>query len=104
MAVDLKTGKRLWSTFAPTTGERRAAHGTAFIVKHGDRFFLFSETGDLVIAKLSRERYEEVSRAHLLEPTSEAFGRDVVWSHPAFAQRNMYARNDKELICVSLAK
>ena len=104
MAVDLQTGKRLWTTFAPTTGQRRAAHGTAFIVKNGDRFFLFSETGDLVIAKLNRLRYEEVSRAHLLAPTGEAFGRDVVWSHPAFAQRKMYARNDEELICVSLAK
>jgi outer membrane protein assembly factor BamB len=104
MAVDLKSGARLWSVFAPTTGERRAAHGTAFLVKQGDRFFLFSETGDLVIAKLNRQRYEEVSRAHLLEPTSEAFGRAVVWSHPAFAYQNVYARNDEELVCVSLAK
>ncbi len=104
MAVDFKTGQRLWTTFAPTTGKRNAAHATAFLVKNGDRFFLFSETGDLVIAKLNRERYEEVSRAHLLEPTSEAFGRAVVWSHPAFAYRSVYARNDEEVICVSLAK
>jgi hypothetical protein len=27
----------------------------------------------------------------------------VVWSHPAFAHRSMYARNDKEIVCVSLA-
>jgi hypothetical protein len=27
----------------------------------------------------------------------------VVWSHPAFANRCVYARNDKELVCVSLA-
>ncbi|OHB69016.1 MAG: hypothetical protein A2V70_20530 [Planctomycetes bacterium RBG_13_63_9] len=30
-------------------------------------------------------------------------GRKVVWSHPAFANRSLYARNDKELVCVSLA-
>ena len=102
-AVQVETGRRLWETFAPTTGARRAGHATAFVVQHQDRYFLFSEIGDLIIARLSADKYEEISRAHLLEPTSEAFGRDVVWTHPAFANRCIYARNDKELICVSLA-
>jgi outer membrane protein assembly factor BamB len=100
--VDLLTGKRLWETFAPTTSKRRASHGTAFIVQHEDRYFLFNETGDLILANLSPKGYEEISRFHVLEPTSEAFGRPVVWSHPAFAHRSLYARNDKELVCVSL--
>jgi hypothetical protein len=30
-------------------------------------------------------------------------GRMVVWSHPAFANRCVYARNDQEIVCVSLA-
>jgi outer membrane protein assembly factor BamB len=102
-AVDLATGKRLWETFAPTTGGRRAGHGTAFLVKNGDRFFLMSETGHLIIARLSPQKYEEVSRAKILEPTGDAFGRDVVWSHPAFAEKCVFARNDKEVVCVSLA-
>lgn len=105
MGVRLKDGKRLWSTFAPTTGKRRAGHATVYIVKQADadRYFLFSETGDLVIAKLSPKGYEEISRFHLLEPTNSAFGRKVVWTHPAFANRCVYARNDKEIVCVSLA-
>lgn len=104
-AVRLEDGERLWETFAPTTnGNRRAGHGTAFLVKNADRYFLFSETGDLIIARLTAEKYEEVSRAHLLDPTNEAFGRAVLWTHPAFANRSIYARNDQELICVSLAK
>jgi outer membrane protein assembly factor BamB len=102
--VDLETGKRLWETFEPTTGKRRAGHGTAFIVKNGDRYFLFGESGDLILAKLSREGYEEISRFNILKPTSEAFGREVVWSHPAFANRCVFARNDEEIVCVSLAK
>jgi outer membrane protein assembly factor BamB len=104
-AVKLETGERLWETFQPTTGgDRRASHGTAFLTKNGDRYFLFSETGDLVIARLTPEKYEEISRAHLLEPTSECFGRAVVWSHPAYANRCIFARNDKEIICASLAR
>jgi outer membrane protein assembly factor BamB len=102
-AVELRTGERLWQTYAPTTGVRRAACGTAFIVKHEDRYFLYSEQGDLILARLSRNGYEEISRFHVLEPTNEAMGRRVVWSHPAFANRSVYARNDQELVCVSLA-
>lgn len=102
--VKLATGERVWETLAPTTGgERRAAHGTAFIVKNADRFFLFSETGQLIIAKLTPEKYEQIGIAKLLEPTGSAFGRKVVWSHPAFANRSIYVRNDHELVCASLA-
>lgn len=103
-AVKLETGERLWDTFAPTTNTRRGGHGTAFIVRHQDRYFLFSETGDLILARLSAKGYDEISRFHVLDPTGECFGREVVWSHPAFANRCCYARNDKELVCVSLAR
>jgi outer membrane protein assembly factor BamB len=104
MAVRLDNAERLWETFEPTSGgDRRASHGTTFIVRHNDRFFLFSETGDLILANLSKEGYDEISRFHVLDPTNECFGRDVVWSHPAFANKSVYARNDKELVCVSLA-
>jgi outer membrane protein assembly factor BamB len=102
-AVELKTGKRLWKTYAPVAGERQG-HGTAFLVKNGDRYFLFNEKGELIIARLSPKGYEEVSRAKLLEPTNEAFGRAVLWSHPAFAEKCVFARNDKEVVCASLAK
>jgi outer membrane protein assembly factor BamB len=57
----------------------------------------------LLIARLTPKSYEAISRAHLLEPTTEAFGRKVVWSHPAYANRSAFMRNDKEIICVSLA-
>jgi outer membrane protein assembly factor BamB len=103
-AVKLATGERLWESFVPTTGKARANHGTAFLVKQGDRFFLMSETGHLILARLSADKYEELGRSKLLEPTGTAFGRDVVWSHPAFAQRCIFARNDKELVCASLAQ
>jgi outer membrane protein assembly factor BamB len=108
-AVKLTTGQRLWSTLQPVIGkdepENRNKHGsgTAFLVKNGDRYFIFGENGDLVIARLSPEKYEEISRAKLLEPTSEAFKRSVVWAHPAFANKCVYARNDKEVVCYSLA-
>jgi outer membrane protein assembly factor BamB len=97
------TGERVWESMAATTSDGKEMRwANAFIVKNGDRFFLFNEKGDLIIARLSPGGYEEISRAHLLEPTNTSPGREVLWSHPAFANRHMYARNDKELICVDL--
>ena len=104
-AVDLKTGDRLWETGVPTLGSRRGRHGTAFLVRQGetDRFWLFSETGDLILARLTPRAYEELGRVHLVDPTGECFGREVVWTHPAFAGGHVFARNDRELVCVPLA-
>jgi outer membrane protein assembly factor BamB len=102
-AARLEDGQELWTVFEPTTGDRRAAHGTAFLFKHEDRFLLMSETGHLILAKLSPAGYEEISRAKILEPTNEAFGRPVVWSSPALAEKCVFARNDKELVCVDLS-
>jgi outer membrane protein assembly factor BamB len=101
--VELTTGKRLWETFDATSGGRGAGHATAFLTRNGDRWFLFNEQGDLIIAKLSRGGYQELSRTHLIEPTGEAFGRNVVWTAPAFANRCVFVRNDRELACFSLA-
>jgi outer membrane protein assembly factor BamB len=104
VAASLKDGKRLWQTRKPINDNPdNVLHGTAFLVKHQDRFVLFSETGDLIFAKLSPEKYEEISRCHILDPTNSAFGRKVVWSHPAFAEKCCFARNDEELVCVNLA-
>jgi outer membrane protein assembly factor BamB len=97
------TGERLWVTRQATTRDGEAVRwANAFLVPQGDRFFLFNELGDLIIARLTPSGYEEVSRAHILEPTNPMPGRLVVWSHPAFANKSAYARNDKEIVCVSL--
>ena len=98
-----QTGERVWETFKATTSGEPVRWANAFIVWNGDRFFLFNERGDLIMARMTPLGYEEISRAHLLEPTGNAAGRPVVWSHPAFANRHVYARNDKEIICADLS-
>jgi len=107
IAVNGNDGSRLWKTFQPTQpGETRyVKHGTAFLTRLGDsdRFLIFSETGHLRIAELTPEGYEEFGSFKVVEPTSEAFGRDVVWSHPAYANRTAYVRNDQEIVAVDLS-
>lgn len=100
------TGERVWESMAPAgaADEKNKRWANAFLIKNGDRFFLYNEKGDLIIAKLSPRGYDEISRTHLLDPTNTAAGRKIVWSHPAFANRCVFTRNDKEIICVSLAQ
>jgi outer membrane protein assembly factor BamB len=95
------TGEQKWQDFKPVAG-RRVDSGTVFIVPQGDRCVLFNDSGDLILANLSPEGYEEIDRAHILDPVGFARGRDIVWSHPAFAARSVFARNDQEIIRVSL--
>jgi outer membrane protein assembly factor BamB len=103
-AVDLKSGDRLWETLEATALERPANYATAFVVRNGEHWYLFNDSGDLIIAQMNRNGYKELGKFHVLEPTGEAMGRPVVWSHPAFADRCLFARNDKEIVCVSLQR
>jgi outer membrane protein assembly factor BamB len=104
------TGERVWETLKATGDVKEPTErwANAFLVPNGDRFFIANEKGDLIIAKLTPQGYDEISRAHILDPTtnSGAFAtanRSIVWSHPAFGNKSFYARNDKEIVCVSLA-
>lgn len=102
--LELASGKRVWESLKPVGLERPARWGTVFVTPHEDRYFLFSETGDLAIAKLSPEGYKEISRAHVIEPNGlDMKQRKIVWSHPAYAMQSSFIRNDSELIRVSLA-
>ena len=102
MCIRIADGERIWET-DKAIGDRPAGSDSAFIVRNEDRYFLFTEKGDLLIAHLSSDGYEEIDRANVIEPTGLAFGRPVVWSAPAFANKTAYIRNDTKIIAVDLA-
>ncbi|HUF26031.1 MAG TPA: hypothetical protein VMM18_03520, partial [Gemmatimonadaceae bacterium] len=76
-------------------------------VRHGDRLFINNDRGELIIVKPNPQAYEEISRTPLIKPTSPPQNRrelvHVNWMYPAYANRRIYARNDEEIICASLA-
>ncbi len=98
--------ERVWETLE-ATGER-ARWASGFLVRNGDRFFINNDHGDLIIARLSPEGYQEISRTHLIQPTANPGNRrektTVNWSHPAYANRHIFARNDEEILSASLEK
>jgi outer membrane protein assembly factor BamB len=101
--VELESGDMKW-TDENWMGDKPLMFANGFFTPNEDKYFVFNDIGELVIATLSSEGFQELGRARLLEPTSVARGRDVVWSHPAYSDGKMVVRNDKEIICVDLKK
>jgi hypothetical protein len=102
--LDAATGERVWENLEAIPQGR---WGTGFMVPQGDRTWIVTERGDLVIARLTPQGYSEIDRAKLIEPTTPLKQRPegtVLWSYPAFAGTRVYVRNDRELICVELGK
>ncbi len=100
--LDLKTGDRIWENLDAVPIDRWS---NIHMVRNEDKIWMFNERGELIISKLSPEGFQEISRAKIIEPTEGQLKRrgGVCWSHPAFADKNIYVRNDRELICVDLS-
>jgi hypothetical protein len=75
------------------------------MVRNGQRIWMFNERGEMIISELSPRGFREISRAKLLDPTTEQLAQrgGVCWSHPAYAYKHVFARNDRQLVCASLA-
>ena len=103
--LDANTGKQVWETLEVT--RERARWAAAHLVRHQDRYFINNDRGELILAKLSPAGYHEIGRTRLIQPTSNSGNRReagaVNWTHPAYADRHIFTRNDQELICASLA-
>lgn len=99
--LDAHTGDRIWEDLTATP---KARWSNIHMVRNGKRIWMFNERGELVICRLSPEGFDEISRAKLIEPTTIQLRKrgGVCWSHPAYAYKHVFARNDKELVCASL--
>jgi hypothetical protein len=83
----------------------RDAHKT--YLPEGHKWWLRDEKGQIVPGweegGYQTQLCKQISRTRLIEATYPYAGRRVVWSPPAYANRNVLVRNDRELICASLA-
>ena len=102
--LDLATGDRIWESMEPSTkSDRKLRWFNQFTTPIGDRYILFNERGELIIAELSREGYRELDRAKVIEPdSSDMRQRSIVWTHPAYTNGCAVIRNDSEVIRVLL--
>ena len=82
-ALDAATGRTVW-----TTKGREAEN--ASIVRAGDFLLLATTNSELIVAKASPARYEEVKRYTLAD--------SAMWAHPAFAGRAIVVKDADKLI------
>ncbi len=101
--LDARNGDRVWEDLTATP---KARWSTIHFVQHGNEDWLFNERGELIIARLTPQGYQELSRTKIIDPTRGQLDQrgGVCWSHPAFANRCVFVRNDEELVCVDLAR
>ncbi|HYV28225.1 MAG TPA: PQQ-binding-like beta-propeller repeat protein [Candidatus Eisenbacteria bacterium] len=100
VCLEASTGKQVWGT----TNVTELKFGASIhLTPNGDTTFLFTDEGNLILARLTPEGYREISRVHLLKPTSDLMNRKFAWIPPVYVNRCVFARNDEELICASLA-
>ncbi len=101
--LEAETGKRIWEDQSAVP---RARWATIHMVQQQDRVWMFNERGELLIATLSPQGLNIIDRCALLAPTREQLNQrnGVCWSHPAFAEKSIFARNDERLVRASLAE
>ena len=101
--LEMGQGDRVWSE---QTLLEKGRWATAFFVQNDDLTWIFTEKGDLVIGRLTPQGFERLSTTHIIDPTTFLPRRsgNIVWSHPAFAYRHIFVRNDRELVCVDLSQ
>jgi outer membrane protein assembly factor BamB len=83
--VEFKSGKVRWS-------EDRFGAGTVSLA--GTRLLILTETGELVLAPASPDRFKPLARAQLLPKGVRAY--------PALADGHLYARSKDTLACIDL--
>ncbi len=98
----LDTGEQLWEDRSAVPESNWA---TIHMVRNIDNIWMFNERGELIISRLSPEGFHQISRSRLIDPTTAQLSQrgGVCWSHPAFANKCVYARNDEELVCADLS-
>jgi len=100
ICVEAATGRQLWETDKVTDSKNGAS---VHLTTNGRTALLYNDQGELIRANLTPDGYHEITRARVLDPAVTFSGRKTAWAAPAFANRHIFARTNKELVCASLA-
>ena len=114
--VDFRTGNELWSvgngrvqrsSSIPANGATDDSalmsgnltnglligHATVLVVD--GKLILLNDLGELILARASREKYQELSRTTLL-------AGEICWTQPAVSRLRLFVRNQSRAVCVYL--
>ena len=83
--VDIRNGDVKWS---------HDGYGPGNVILVGEHIVALSDKGEVALVKATPQRYEEVSRADVLD--------GKCWSSPAFAGGRIYVRSTEEGVCLDV--
>ncbi len=84
--IDVANGKRMWQVSRFGKGNLIAADGKLFIT---------TMKGEVVVARATPERYDEIGRETISGSTRQA---------PALSEGRLFVRDDKNIICIDVRK
>lgn len=87
-ALDWDTGKELWST-------KEVGHATTIVADQ--KLLLFSDQGELILARATRASYQELARTRVFED-------EICWTAPALAKGRLLLRSPSRLVCIDLRR
>jgi outer membrane protein assembly factor BamB len=85
VCIELKSGTKRWEDHR-LTPKGRNPHASIVWTGDDDRVLLLNSDGELILARINPQGYQEESRRKILDKE--------VWSHPAFAGKCVYVRTD----------
>ena len=106
--LNFETGEEYWSvgdgrpirqnigepTAATVSGETPLI-GHATVIAVDGKLILFNDLGELILARATKERYEELARVSVL-------AGEICWTQPALSNGRLFVRNQSRAACVFL--
>ena len=84
------TQRRELASVAEDAG-RRVGHATVLVAD--GKLILMNDTGELILARATKDRYEELARVTIL-------GGEICWTQPALNRGRLFVRNQSRAVCV----
>jgi outer membrane protein assembly factor BamB len=99
--IDFLSGKEHWSNGdakirrGKSSDAREAVVGHATVIVADGKLILMNDTGELILARATRERYEELARTAVLSG-------EICWTQPALHRGRLFVRNQSQAACIYL--
>jgi outer membrane protein assembly factor BamB len=90
---EMATGRKVWDDKHKVTPRGRNPQATLVWTGDQDRALILNAEGELILARLNPQGYSEAARSKIIGET---------WAHPAYAGRQVFARDDHEVVCCDL--
>ena len=90
---ELKTGKILWRDGHKLTPKDRNPQASLVWVGDTNQALALNANGELILCELTPKGYREMAREQVVGKT---------WAHPAYSGNRVYARSDREIVCLEL--